>query len=799
MDLMKNAIANRLRITKRITFVDHPRNGFCEANETNNVNEAFDKSVYKLTSRQLFRHVLSDKIYIHGSRVEDKHGDISHNSNPSDHIIHVRGNELVIDESMWREVFPIHLRFAVRTSLRESKVHYVDDTQFANANTFMNEFPEGSLRSKSRFDVSPCNETHEFDSQSELSKANDELDLTIQSAIDSLSSSDICIDKELLDAIINGFDKNITIHCTTTDKVINEVSIYPLITALNACVSEYISQEYVDDCIEKIRSQCTLTANASSRWYEILFANRNRKAQHPGALFTILKKYNSTYYSTVIKPMIDKQFGYVSPKAFETERYTINDYKNEFVKFKNYDDFVNNLIKCIAFIDDGRFIIKYRDDVISKQSYRILDLKQLKEVLKFIGKYPVECELTESVIANLKRNHKKIPSGESFTKYKQFKPMNELFKVEVQSKFMRYSSTALLSNCDKVFNLFRAPVPSDYYTPIINDRSLVDRFLELINDQLYDDESRVSFNHFINTNAYLLQQRKKSNVFFIKFSETGNTGKNYIDNAFKNLYGEYALTGITEQQITEKYNGGFANKLYRSYDEFETSNYKTRSINNILKRITNDKVATRAMNSDTKQTDDYAIDVLNTNDPSCYGITKGDRATISRLCIIRLKERDIRKSEFKKYIDVIDNPNFAYSLYDYLMSIDISEFINNKSFNRYPIDRTQSIIKQLNSLKSNTLDEFIDSIYNEFELKVYKKENVDVIKVSDLNRLYKSFMNDRRYILSTSLRDELEKRGIHYIKRMKFRGIAQEVYFRKHVDEDIEYEKFDDDDDDSPL
>ena len=135
--------------------------------------------------------------------------------------------------------------------------------------------------------------------------------------------------------------------------------------------------------------------------------------------------------------------------------------------------------------------------------------------------------------------------------------------------------------------------------------------------------------------------------------------------------------------------------MYRSYDEFETSNYKTRSINNILKRITNDKVATRAMNSDTKQTDDYAIDVLNTNDPSCYGITKGDRATISRLCIIRLKERDIRKSEFKKYIDVIDNPNFAYYLYEYLMSIDISEFINNKSFNRYPIDRTQSIVKQV--------------------------------------------------------------------------------------------------------
>ena len=120
------------------SFVDHPCNGVCFANETNTVNEAFDKSVYKLNSRQLFRHVLSDKIYIHGSRVDDKHGDISPNSNPSDHIIHVRGNELLIDESMWREVFTIHTSQSSQTNSqtnRESNIitcsSQADDSQNA--------------------------------------------------------------------------------------------------------------------------------------------------------------------------------------------------------------------------------------------------------------------------------------------------------------------------------------------------------------------------------------------------------------------------------------------------------------------------------------------------------------------------------------------------------------------------------------------------------------------------------------------------------------------------------------------
>lgn len=274
--------------------------------------------------------------------------------------------------------------------------------------------------------------------------------------------------------------------------------------------------------------------------------------------------------------------------------------------------------------------------------------------------------------------------------------MNELLQIKVQSLFKHYTSTALISNKSTVFNLFKPPKPIDYYINITNNSSLIDKFLTLIKDQLYDEHSLMSFNQFININAFLLRKGKKSSVFFIKFSETGNTGKNNIDNAFSKLYNEFAFTGITELQMTEKHNGGFVNKLYRSYDEFENSNYKTKYVNNIIKRITNPRLAARSMNEDTKQTDDYAIDVLNSNDPGLYGLTKADAALKSRLCIIRLKERSIRLSKYSKYINVVDQPEFPYSLYQYLMNVDLTDFINNNEFDRYPLSRTELIIKQLN-------------------------------------------------------------------------------------------------------
>ena len=604
--------------------------------------------------------------------------------------------------------------------------------------------------------------------------------------------------KKLFDIIVKGFDKSITIHKDCGASLKTEVSILPILSALNACVNSEISQNDVNDALDYIYDNANLTTNAQSKWFEVIHRNMNVKANHYGGLFTILKTYNPSYYNQYVLPLLKTNKS--SPMDFLTERYTINDYKKDKSKFETRNDYVNNLVKCLAFIDNGKYIIKEKDN--DKIKYSVIDSTKLNDILNFEGKYNEEYVITEEDVEKARKNHKKLPTvGETIITPHKIKMMKLLRDNDIQSCFKRFEKASIIGNDETIFGLYRPPNPTNYYIEINDNQELVHKFINLINDQMYDDNSKLSFQHFIYTHAYLLQYRKKSNVFFVKYSTTGNTGKNYIDNAFSRLYDGFTLNGITEQQMNEKHNGGMIGKLYRAYDEFDNSNYQNKTINNVVKRLTNDKIAARAMNTDTKEENDFAIDVLNTNDPAIYGMLKGGKALLSRLCIMRLKERDIRESEFSDDMDVIDDNNFAYSLYNYLMNLDLSEFVKNKCFNRYPLDKTDIIVKQLSELKSTMLDEFIDSIYDYFEQKKYKGQDVDVISSARLQQEYNIYMLNRKYKLSTSFDSELENKGIHKIKSMRFHGEVVSVYYRAHVErKEIECECFDDDsDDDYPV
>ena len=106
MDIMK---------TKNGTFVDYQVNPLCDAN------------VYKLNSRQAFRHVLTDKIY--NKKGDDKykpnHGTILDNMKPSTQIITVRGDERIITKQKWIKVFPSIIKEETPSTktVRKEQVH----------------------------------------------------------------------------------------------------------------------------------------------------------------------------------------------------------------------------------------------------------------------------------------------------------------------------------------------------------------------------------------------------------------------------------------------------------------------------------------------------------------------------------------------------------------------------------------------------------------------------------------------------------------------------------------------------
>ena len=645
------------------------------------------------------------------------------------------------------------------------------------------------------------NESEEEETPDDL--LNDELLNELLDLNDNEDENDV-MNKELFIALVKGFNMNVEIHNDGGAKTDVKIGIFPVYCALSACINAEIKTDDVNEALNYIYNHANLTNKARNNWHDQIerFKSKDNVAIHPGLLYSIVKKFNADYYTSTVKPILKRQYNDKLTSEFTKARYTISDYHREKYTFKTIDDYINNLVRCLAFVDNGKYIIKEKDDVRVK--YNVIEKEKISDYINFDASVEIEEIVTEEMIEQAKKNHRKNPGqvGDIKRKRESVNIIKLLRKTEYQARFKRFEKVDLIGNDENIFGLFRPPRQNDYYVKVEDKPELVEKFINLINDQLFDDNAKKSWNHFIYTNAYLLQQRKKSNVFFVKYSKTGNSCKNYIDNAFDKLYEGFTLNGVTEGQMNEKHNGGLVDKLYRAYDEFDNSEYQHKNINNVVKRLTNDKIAARAMCQDTKQKKDYAIDVLNSNDPGVYGLLKGGPALLSRLCIIRLKERDVKESEFYKDINVINDVNFPYSLYNYLMKIDLSEFIAKSKFNRYDMNETDIIAKQLLEIKGSIFDDFINSIYDRFTLKKYKGVFVDAIEHNELTALYDSFMRNKQYKCTiTTLEKELALKGFTK-KRLRFNGDDRAtVYYRQHIEKPEEeiIDGFDDDDDDFPV
>ena len=629
------------------------------------------------------------------------------------------------------------------------------------------------------------------------------------------SYADDIMTKELFATLVAGIDRNIEIHNDLGKETYTHLSIFHVYCALAACVNDEITDGDVDAALDYVSEHAKLSDTASATWEARIarYKARDMRAKHPGLLYSIVKKFNPEYYELAVKPIIARRYREKRIADLKNEfvngRYTISDYLAKMHTFTTIDEYIDNLVRCLAFIDNGKYIIKEKDE--QRVKYTVINKEDLKAYINFDGEVEEQEVITEEMVKKWKEQHRKVLGevGDVITHKVNVNLLSLLRRVQFRMRFKRFEKVALIGNDDNVFGLYRPPRPNDYYVKIENKPELVQKFFALVEDQLFDEHAKASWNHFINTNAYLLQQRKKSSVFFVKYGETGNSGKNFIDNQFSKLYEGFTLNGITEQQMNEKHNGGMVGMLYRAYDEFDNSAYQDKSINNTVKRLTNDKMAGRAMGRDTKEEKDYSIDVLNTNDAGVYGLLKGGQAVLTRLCIIRMKERDIKESEYYKDINAVDDINFPFSLYTYLMGLPLNEFIAKSKFNRYDLNETNIIAKQLLEVKHSLFDDFLDSIADRFTVKKYKGVDVEYITCEDFTFRYDWFMRNNKYKQgSTSITNELTLRGFTK-KRFRVGEGLPYVYYRQCVvkksddktkDENVvDYEKFDDDEDESPV
>ena len=602
-----------------------------------------------------------------------------------------------------------------------------------------------------------------------------------------INDSDCNVNLELFEALYKGFD-GLEIHrdCGNV-KASEEICIEPLYAALNSCVNDdTIDEDAFDEAIDFIRDNAELTKNLKST-----FRNKCKEAKKKikdgklegniGYVINCLKFHNKEYYQNEVLPKLRKGSPLtVDANAFLESKYSLSDFKEHYGEFTSESEYINNLIKCLAFIDNGKYIVKERDDE-DKIVFNVIDRNGLKEKLNFNIIVPNTAEDIEL----LRQRKKKITATKSISIIKA------LMNPKISSQFKRFVSSSVIGDDIKIFSEYRAPNPAFSYIPIENKPELIEQWLELLNDMMFDDFAKAALDHFIKTNAYLLQKCKKAPVFFVKYSATGKTGKNWFDNAFKKLYGDYAILELTEEQCNEKHNGGFVGKLYRGRDELSNDNYKSKAANAAIKRTTNNYISARRMNQDTKQEKDYAIDVLNTNESDLYGmLNSNDKALLSRLCIIRFKEQPIKESKYFSNVDVIDDVNFAYSLYCYLKSINLDSYIHERCYDRYDSSEVQAQLKALQPKSS--LADFIDNVDLPWVAHKFRgdEQEYEIVKLNDLRDAYNKWMIGNRFKLSTTLDDELAKLGIiRHDKKVKIQGNMYNVYKRlitKNDDEEIE-------------
>lgn len=143
--------------------------------------------------------------------------------------------------------------------------------------------------------------------------------------------------KEMFDLIIKGFE-GVTIH-NWAAPIEKEITLYPLICGLNACVNDVIKETDIEEAIDYIRENAKLTLNANLNFDRIMFSIDDISTT-PFSLLKMLRFHNPDYYKKNLSPLIAKAYavGDANEKRIITLDFlniVINGFKDKYI----YADF----------------------------------------------------------------------------------------------------------------------------------------------------------------------------------------------------------------------------------------------------------------------------------------------------------------------------------------------------------------------------------------------------------------------------------------------------------------------------
>ena len=469
------------------------------------------------------------------------------------------------------------------------------------------------------------------------------------------------MDEKLFDAIVNGFANlpdGVEIHHTQGgQKIVDRISLFSLFTRLFACERFGIHRNVIHAGIKKIQKNgARITANAWEHWDEQVDKHEMEPHDQYKSLIKQLKKHHPDYYDEFLKPItpepILRKLG--DHETFENSNYNINQFLNDFSDgvFKSTSEMGKKLALCVAInTDSNGYIAKSIAKKVS--SVRTYTSRQIKELM---GDNKFKYDLSEEDKEKLRSQKKKVKDSVEISLYEV------LNKVEYRKLMKKYDGVELLSDDPNTYQVYKPPVG-------VYDEKLIQEWLSYMREDRIENPE--AFNELLSSHAFRFRHPNEFLAkFFINYGSNGGEGKGFMNACFESVYPKLASVACRQEQIEDDmFNGWISSQLLVWIEEAESgrTNFMDKKIHTRIKQLTTKATQTRRMHHELESDRNWAIFGMNTNDPTLYGLIRGDKALIDRLVILKFKKgwSDGIKFNAKNH-SFTDNPNFAYSLYHYL-------------------------------------------------------------------------------------------------------------------------------------
>lgn len=442
------------------------------------------------------------------------------------------------------------------------------------------------------------------------------------------------------EALIKGFDEEIEIHNDTGNvKLEDEVTLFPLMTAINALPKGYRSRMY-----KQVLENCKFTEKAREKFeYQ-----KKRNAGKIGSVFTlvkILKLYKEKYYINNIRPLlyIHKREGF---QAIDfKDDFLICDMMMESLKGR-YNDNEKLLLR-----DLSRVIrVMHQDEDI--YIVKSLDTKSERGVKRFTFRFCKAYQVMKML--------KPIPNAfETLVKYTAF------FFID----FVRFF--------DRTFNCV------NYFHGYVYERirkcnlEVINPFLNFVKEVIADNNVEL-YEYILNWFAYIVQNPGLKTGTALVLQGIQGTGKTTFTDVLSEMLRGYSEPNITNiEHITGKFNRTIENKMLIVLNEVKNAGNERFANFDCLKSIITERyIQIEEKNQPARTAENVANLIFCTNHSMPIKIEASDRRYVVTRCNSKYSGHNTleRKTYWRNLHATIKGDDFYRHLITFFLDRNISEF-----------------------------------------------------------------------------------------------------------------------------